>query len=50
MLLCVSGKMLTELKDGRRIILEPGMSYQLADGIEPHRTSTDAGTTLFIVD
>lgn len=49
-LLCLSGQMLTELKDGRRIVLEPGMSYQLADGTEPHRTSTESGATLFIVD
>ena len=28
----------------------PGMSYQVADGAEPHRSSTSAGATLFIVD
>ena len=49
-LLCLSGTLHTELKDGRRVVLEAGMSYQVADGAEPHRSSTDSGATLFIVD
>jgi hypothetical protein len=49
-LLCLSGELHTELKDGRRVVLGPGMSYQVADGTEPHRSSTPVGATLFIVD
>jgi hypothetical protein len=49
-LLCVAGRLHTELDDGREFVLEPGMSYQVADGAEPHRSSTDIGATLFIVD
>jgi len=49
-LLCLSGTLHTELKDGRRVVLEAGMSYQVADGAEPHRSATDSGATLFIVD
>lgn len=49
-LLCLSGELHTELKDGRRVILRPGMSYQVADGVDPHRSSTPNGATLFIVD
>lgn len=49
-LLCVAGELETELADGRRFRLAPGMSYQVADGAEPHRSSTNAGATLFIVD
>jgi hypothetical protein len=49
-LLCLSGELHTELKDGRRVVLRPGMSYQVADGAEPHRSSTSNGATLFIVD
>jgi hypothetical protein len=26
------------------------VSYQVADGAEPHRSRTDTGATLFIVD
>ena len=49
-LLCVKGELETELADGRRFTLKPGMSYQVADGAEPHRSSTAVGATLFIVD
>jgi len=49
-LLCLSGELHTELEDGRSYTLKPGMSYQVADGAEPHRSSTETGATLFIVD
>jgi hypothetical protein len=49
-LLCLSGSLRTELKDGRVFDLKPGMSYQVADGAEPHQSSTETGATLFIVD
>jgi hypothetical protein len=49
-LLCLRGELETERADGRRFRLEPGMSYQVADGAEPHRSSTASGATLFIVD
>jgi hypothetical protein len=49
-LLCLSGELHTELEDGRRFVLRPGMSYQVADGAEPHRSFTAGGATLFIVD
>ena len=49
-LLCIEGELSTELKDGRKFILKPGMSYQVADEAEPHRSSTDVGAKLFIVD
>lgn len=49
-LLCLDGELLTELEDGRRFSLTPGMSYQVADHAEPHRSSTVGGARLFIVD
>jgi quercetin dioxygenase-like cupin family protein len=49
-LLCLEGELRTELKDGRSFTLSPGMSYQVADQAEPHRSSTSAGAKLFIVD
>ena len=49
-LLCLAGELETELEDGRRFVLTPGMSYQVADGAEPHRSRTAVGATLFIVD
>ena len=49
-LLCVAGELETELEDGRKFLLKPGMSYHVADNAEPHRSRTRAGATLFIVD
>jgi quercetin dioxygenase-like cupin family protein len=49
-LLCLEGELHTELDDGRRFTLTPGMSYQVADNAEPHRSSTPTGARLFIVD
>jgi quercetin dioxygenase-like cupin family protein len=49
-LLCLEGELETELEDGRRFTLKPGMSYQVADGAEPHRSRTTVGAKLFIVD
>ncbi|MBF0547761.1 MAG: DHCW motif cupin fold protein [Candidatus Riflebacteria bacterium] len=48
--LCIEGELKTELKDGRMFTLKPGMSYQVADNAEPHRSSTKSGAKLFIVD
>ena len=49
-LFCVAGSLRTELKDGRVFELAPGMSYQVGDGIDAHRSSTATGARLFIVD
>lgn len=46
-----SGVPRTEHKGGRRITLAPGMSYQVSENGEPHRSyTTDAGAKLFVVD
>jgi hypothetical protein len=49
-LLCLHGELHTELDDGRRFVLTPGMSYQVADRAEAHRSSAPRGATLFVVD
>jgi quercetin dioxygenase-like cupin family protein len=49
-LLCLEGELLTELKDGRTVTLAAGMSYQVADNAEPHRSRSTLGAKLFIVD
>jgi quercetin dioxygenase-like cupin family protein len=49
-LLCLEGRLETELADGRTFVLTPGVSYQVADHAEPHRSSTAVGARLFIVD
>ena len=47
---CVDGELVTDLKDGRSFTLKPGMSYQVADDDGQHRSHTDKGARLFIVD
>jgi len=49
-LLCIEGELDTELADGRHFRLTPGVSYQVADDAEPHRSSTTSGARIFIVD
>jgi len=49
-LLCLEGELHTELVDGRTFVLTPGVSYQVADEAEAHRSSTQTGAKLFIVD
>ena len=49
-LLCLEGELHTELADGRTFVLKPGMTYQVADNAEAHRSSTATGARLFIVD
>ena len=49
-LLVLDGELVTELRDGTRVTLTRGMSYQVADDTAPHRSRTRTGATLFIVD
>lgn len=49
-LLCLEGELETTLADGRRFVLTPGTSYQVADKAEPHRSEAPKGARLFIVD
>ncbi len=49
-LLVLEGELETELSDGRKFNLKAGMSYQVADDINPHRSSSQSGAKLFIVD
>lgn len=46
----LDGVLHTELADGRRVTLTPGTSYQVADGAMAHRSVTETGARLFIVD
>lgn len=50
LLLCLDGELHTELADGGRVTLQPGMSYQVADDTLGHRSSTDTGARLFVID
>jgi hypothetical protein len=49
-LLVLDGVLDTELADGRTVRLTAGMSYQVADDTMAHRSTTQTGARLFIVD
>jgi hypothetical protein len=49
-ILCTEGEMDTELEDGRIMKLTAGMTYFVGDNCEAHRSSTQTGCKLFIVD
>jgi quercetin dioxygenase-like cupin family protein len=49
-LLVLDGELKTELADGRTVVLKQGQSYQVADGTLAHRSYTEGGAKLFIVD
>jgi quercetin dioxygenase-like cupin family protein len=49
-LLVLEGELITELSDGRKFTLKPGMSYHVANDANPHRSYTETGAKLFIVD
>ena len=44
------GELSTELADGKTVVLKAGQSYQVADNTLGHRSHTDKGAKLFIVD
>ena len=46
----LEGVLHTELNDGRKVTLTPGTSYQVADNDGAHRSFTETGARLFIVD
>ncbi|MGN9781765.1 DHCW motif cupin fold protein [Nonomuraea sp. ZG12] len=49
-LLVLEGTLTTELADGEIVTMRAGSSYQVGDGVRPHRSSTQEGARLFIVD
>jgi hypothetical protein len=49
-LLVVAGELVTELEDGGSVTLRPGMSYEVSNGRSSHRSRTETGAKLFIID
>ena len=49
-LLVLEGELVTELDTGAKVTLSRGMSYQVADDAGAHRSCTNTGARLFIVD
>ena len=47
---CLEGCVTTELETGERYVLEAGMSYIVSDGLSSHRSITETGVRLLIID
>jgi quercetin dioxygenase-like cupin family protein len=47
---CLEGEFTTELQDGKSFILTKGMSYIVSDELSSHRSVTQKGVKLLIVD
>lgn len=47
---CLKGEVVNELDDGSRSILREGMSYVVSDGLSSHRSITQEGVHLLIID
>ncbi|MBI2681693.1 MAG: DHCW motif cupin fold protein [Acidobacteriales bacterium] len=48
--LVLEGELITELQDGRIQVTRAGESYLVADEVAPHRSRTETGVKMFIVD
>jgi uncharacterized cupin superfamily protein len=46
----LEGEITTELQSGERVALSAGMSYQVSDEVSAHRSYSEKGAKLFIVD
>jgi uncharacterized cupin superfamily protein len=47
----LDGEMVSELKDGGTTAMKAGMTYMMSDNAgNPHRSFSESGVTLFIVD
>ena len=47
---CLEGSVVNELKEGTKSTLKPGMSYIVSDELSSHRSVTEEGVKLLIVD
>ena len=47
---CLQGSVVNQLKDGKQSRLEPGMSYIVSDELSLHRSITEEGVKLLIID
>jgi quercetin dioxygenase-like cupin family protein len=47
---CLEGKFESELDNGDRFLLEPGMSYVVSDKMSSHRSVSEKGVKLLIID
>jgi len=47
---CLEGEFVSELQNGEKSIIEKGMTYVVSDELGSHRSSTENGVKLMIID
>ena len=47
---CLDGEFVNEQQDGKKTVMRRGMTYVVSDGASSHRSRTELGATLIIVD
>jgi uncharacterized cupin superfamily protein len=47
---CLEGEVINELKDGSKTLLSAGMSYVVSDKLSTHRSISQTGVRLIIID
>ena len=47
---CLEGSFVSEMENGERHTLSKGMSYVVSDDVSSHRSITEEGVTLLIID
>ncbi|MCU0244343.1 MAG: DHCW motif cupin fold protein [Acidobacteria bacterium] len=47
---CLEGEFVNEQEDGARTVMTKGMTYVVSDGASSHRSRTEGGATLLIID
>lgn len=47
---CLDGEFVSELHNGEKILLKKGMTYVVSDDLSSHRSSTEKGVKVMIID
>ena len=47
---CLEGEFVSKLEDGKTFILKQGMSYIVSDNLSSHRSFSEEGVKLLIID
>lgn len=47
---CLEGEFISELQNGEKQVLKKGMTYIASDDVSSHRSSTETGVVLMIID
>jgi len=47
---CLEGEFVNEQENGEKTVMQKGMTYVVSDGASSHRSRTEHGATLLIVD